>query len=215
MAASHPNQPAPPGDFVGPWYVRWPGDSLPALPSLPGFVAAPAEDDRTLASLAGLDLAEVAARRRAGNQPYLAHLDGEPVALGWSTGKGVEIGELDLAFTLPPGNRYLWGFVTAPARRGRGLYPRLLQAILRIEGMEGADIRAWIGHEPDNTASSRGILKAGFRCVGHVFRTPPGTFVVTPTGPLERARAGADLLGATLLGAGAPSRAGTDPAAPP
>jgi GNAT superfamily N-acetyltransferase len=212
MAAPHPNQPALPGDFVGPWYVRWPGDPLPALPSLPGFVAAPAEDDRTLAVLAGIDLAEVAARRRAGNQPYLARLDGEPVALGWSTGTVVEIGELALAFTLPPGNRYLWGFETAPAWRGRGLYPRLLQAILRAEGDE---ICAWIGHEPDNTASSRGIIKAGFRCVGHVFRTPAGTVLVTPTGPLERARAGAALLGATLLGADAPSRSGIDPAATP
>jgi GNAT superfamily N-acetyltransferase len=210
MAASPRNQPGPPGDFVGPWYVRWPGDPLPALPPLPGFTAAPAEDDRTLAALAGVELAEVAARRRAGNRPYLARLDGEPVALGWSTGTAVEIGELDLAFTLPPGNRYLWGFVTAPAWRGRGLYPRLLQAILRAEG---ADIRAWIGHEPGNTASARGILRAGFRCVGHVFRTPAGIFVVTPTGPIERARAGAALLGATLHGENESSRLGTAPAA--
>lgn len=195
MVASPPTHPAPPGDFVGPWYVRWPGDPLPALPPLPDFVAVSADDDQTLAALAGIDLAEVAERRQAGNQPYLALLAGEPVALGWSTGTTVEIGELDLAFTLPPGNRYLWGFVTAPAWRGRGLYPRLLQHILRLEG---ADIRAWIGHEPGNIASSRGILKAGFRCVGHVFRTPGGAFVVTPIGPLDRARAGAAILGSTL-----------------
>jgi hypothetical protein len=210
MAAPHPNQPALPGDFVGPWYVRWPGDPLPSLPPLPGFIAAPADDDRTLAALAGIDLAEVAARRRAGNQPYLAQLDGDPVALGWSTGNIIEIGELDITAPLPPGNRYLWGFVTVPAQRGRGLYPRLLQAILRAEG---ADIRAWIGHEPDNTASSRGILKAGFRCVGHVFRIPDGTFVVTPTGPVERARAGAAILGAALSDEGEPPRPGTSLAA--
>jgi GNAT superfamily N-acetyltransferase len=202
MAAPHPNQPVPPGDFVGPWYVRWPGDPLPALPPLPGFVAAPAEDDRILAALAGIDLVEVASRRRAGNQPYLVRLNGEPVALGWSTGTTIDIGELGLTASLPPGNRYLWGFETTPTWRGRGLYPRLLQAILRAEGDEICD---WIGHEPDNVASSRGIIKAGFRCVGHVFRTPAGTFVVTPTGPLERARAGAALLGATLLGADASS----------
>jgi GNAT superfamily N-acetyltransferase len=195
MAGTQPALAFPPGDFVGPWYARWPGDPLPDLPPLPGFTAAPAEDDHLLATLAEIALVEVAARRRAGNLPYLAHLHGEPVAVGWSTGTTLEIGELDLRLALPTGNRYLWGFVTLPARRGLGLYPRLLQAILRLEG---ADIRAWIGHEPPNTASARGILKAGFRRVGDVFRTPAGTFVLTPTGPLDRARAGAALLGATL-----------------
>jgi ribosomal protein S18 acetylase RimI-like enzyme len=188
----------PPGDFVGPWYVRWPGDVLPELLPVPGLVAALAEDDEMLAELARIEPGEVAARRRAGNRPYVARLDGEPVALGWSTSSAVEIGELDLVFTLPPGNSYLWGFVTAPAWRGRGLYPRLLQAILRAEG---DDLRAWIGHEPPNAASARGILKAGFGCVGDVFRTPAGGFVLAPSGPIERARAGAALLGATLLDA--------------
>ena len=185
-----------PGDFVGPWYVRWPGDELPVLPPVSGFAVAPADDDGILAALAGIALAEVVARRRAGNRPYLARLGGEPVALGWSTGTAVEIGELDLAFTLPPGNRYLWGFVTLPAWRGRGIYPRLLQAILRAEGDE---VRAWIGHEPHNDASARGILKAGFGCVGNVFRTSDGSFALTPTGPGEHAEAGAALLGAALL----------------
>lgn len=196
-----------PGDFVGPWYVRWPGDALPVLPPVSGFAVAPADDDGIRAVLAGIERAEVAARRRAGNRPYLASLDGEPVALGWSTGTSVEIGELDLTFALPPGNTYLWGFVTAPAWRGRGCYPRLLQAILRAEGDE---VRAWIGHEPHNDASARGILKAGFGCVGDVFRTPTGGFVLSPKGSLDRAEAGAALLGATLL---PPSRAGTNPAA--
>lgn len=190
--------PAAPGDFVGPWYAHWPDDPLPPLSPLPGFTTAPATDDRALAALAEIDLAEVATRRAAGNMPYLAYLAGQAVACGWSTAGIVEIGELGLTFALPPGNRYLWGFVTAPHYRGRGVYPRLLQAILSAEG---SATRAWIGHEPHNTASARGILNAGFRCVGDVFRTPAGTFLLTPAGPLDRARAGADLLGATLHGA--------------
>ena len=190
--------PAASGDFVGPWYAHWPDDPLPVLSPLPGFTMVPAIDDHALATLAEIDLAEVAARRAADNTPYLAYLAGQVVACGWSSASIVEIGELGLTFTLPPGNRYLWGFVTDPHYRGRGLYPRLLQAILRAEG---ADIRAWIGQEPNNTASARGIINAGFRCVGDVFRTPAGTFLLTPAGPLDRARAGADLLGATLHGA--------------
>jgi hypothetical protein len=154
------------------------------------------DDDEVLAELAGIDLGEVAAHRRSGNQPYVARLDGELVAVGWSTRSTVEIGELDLTFMLPPGNSYLWGFVTAPAWRGRGFYPRLLQAILRAEGDE---VCAWIGHEPPNVASARGIIRAGFSCVGNVFRTTAGSFVLAPSGPIARARAGAALLGAVVL----------------
>lgn len=185
------------GIFVGAWYTRWPGDPLPALPPLPFLAIAPANDDRVLAALAGSTLNEVAAHRAGGNRPYLAYLDGEAVACGWCTGVAIEIGELDLAFSLPSGNRYLWGFVTAAPWRGRGLYPHLLQAMLRGECGDDAN-RAWIGHAPDNVASARGILKAGFRRVGDVFFAPGGGFNFVPVGPLDRARAGAALLGATL-----------------
>jgi GNAT superfamily N-acetyltransferase len=188
------------GDFVGPWYAWWPGDPLPALPPQPGFAATPADEDGVLTALAGIGVEEVAARRRAGHRPYIAHLGGEPVAHGWSTGGAVEIGELGLAFTLPPGERYLWGFATEEHWRGRGLYPRLLQAILRHEGL--SDVRYWIGHTPENAPSARGILKAGFRRVGDVYRLPTGRFVLVPTGPLERAPLGAALLGAQLHGEG-------------
>jgi hypothetical protein len=169
----------------------------PPLPPLPGFSAAPADDELALAVLARLGVAEVAARRRAGNRPYVARLGGEPVAHGWSTGGAVEIGELGLALALPPGERYLWGFETAGRWRGRGIYPRLLQAILRHKAPGGA--RYWIGHEPHNTASARGILKAGFRRVGDVYLGPAGRLELVPVGPIERARAGAAALGGALL----------------
>lgn len=188
--------PRPIGGFAGPWYTWWAGDTLPPLPAWPGLVAAPAEDDAALAALAALDLAEVARRRREGNRPYLASVAGEPVACGWSTARRVEIGEIDLAFSLPPGGRYLWGFVTAEPWRGRGLYPRLLQAILRAETIP--DARFWIGHTPDNHASARGILKAGFRRVGDVHFLQGGGFALFPAGPSARAAAGAALLGAEL-----------------
>ena len=189
-------QPGAEGDFVGPWYAWQPGDSLPPLPPLPGFVAGPADDDRALAALAGRGIDEVMALRRVGNRPYVARLAGELVAHGWSTDRTVEIGEVGLRFALPPDERYLWGFVTEARWRGRGVYPRLLQAILRQEG--AGDVRCWIGHEPDNVASARGILKAGFRRVGDVYRLPTGRLALDPVGPIERARAGAALLGADL-----------------
>jgi len=184
------------GLFVGPWYSWWPGDALPALPHLPGFTAVPADDDLALARFASLPVEEVAARREAGNRLYLARMAGEEVASGWSAWKRIEIGELGLSSALPADERYLWGFTTAEHWRGRGLYPRLLQAILRHEGAGGA--RFWIGHTPENRASARGILKAGFSRVGDVYRLPGGGLALVPTGPLERARTGAALLGAAL-----------------
>ena len=43
-----------------------------------------------------------------------------------------------LSWPLGPQDRHLWDFVTLPAYRGRGVYPHLLQAILRAES-EGAE----------------------------------------------------------------------------
>ena len=188
-------RPSPGAEFVGSWYTWWPGDPLPTLPPLPDFITAPA-DDRTFAAAAGIDVEEVVTTRRFGNQPYLARFAGEPVAYGWSTGSRVEIGEVGLSFTLPPGERYLWGFVTREQWRGRGIYPHLLRAILRHEESERA--RYWIGHDPGNQASAKGILKAGFGRVGDVYRLTEGRLVLVPVGPIERARVGAALLGAEL-----------------
>lgn len=184
------------GEFVGPWYTWWCGDPLPALPVLPGFTAVVADDERTLAALARIDIATVAAWRRAGNQPYLAYLCGEPVGYGWTTGHRLEIGELGLSRVLPPGDRYLWGFATVERWRGRGVYRHLLQAIVHHEARGGT--RFWIGHTPENRASATSIPRAGFHRVGDVYRLPTGQLVLAPVRPFERARIGAAVLGAAL-----------------
>lgn len=56
--------------------------------------------------------------------------------------------------------RYLWNFVTLTAHRGLGIYPRLLDAIVRTESREAE--RFWIAYAPENHASGSGIRKAGF-----------------------------------------------------
>lgn len=186
------------GEFVGPCYAWWPGDPLPELPPLPGFVATVADDDSALVDASGLDPAEVAARRRDGNRPYLASVRGTPVAWGWVAERILSIGELGVTTTLPPGNHYLWDFVTLAGWRGRGLYPRLLSAILRDEAAR--DVRCWIGHEPGNAASARGILKAGFRPVGDIHARSGGGYLLLPTGSIARARVGAPIFGAVVRG---------------
>jgi RimJ/RimL family protein N-acetyltransferase len=86
--------------------------------------------------------------------------------------------------------------VTAESWRGRGIYPHLLQTILRHDAADGS--RYWIGHEPGNKASARGMRKAGFRRVGDAYRIPDGRLVLVPVGPIERARVGAGVLGIEL-----------------
>ncbi len=86
---------------------------------------------------------------------------------------------------LTPSDRALWDFVTFEAWRGRGIYPLLLQAILRTEQSEAE--RFWIGHRADNDASKRGILKAGFQLSNIGVMTPDYQPRAVPRGNRERA----------------------------
>lgn len=188
------------GDFVGPWYAWWPGDPAPTFAVWPEFRAAPADDDTALGGLIGVEAAELQVWQGDGNQPYLARVAGEVVACGWSATRTLAIGELGLMRSLSSGERYLWGFVTAEPWRGRGIYPRLLAAIIRHEG---AAHRYWIGHEPGHNSSNRGIVKAGFQQVGEIYHRAAGDFALLPTGDSARAEVGAAVLGATVIDAGA------------
>ena len=58
------------------------------------------------------------------------------------------------------------------------------------------------GHEPNNTASRRGILKAGFRLAGHIWRSGSGepVFDGDAADDPELARRAARTLGLPLIG---------------
>lgn len=174
-----------------------PGDPIPELPALDGFGAASGAEPAELARLTGLDAAAVAARLAAGHRCYVARLGAAPIAYGWVARAGATIGELDVAFRLGGADAYLWDFATLPAWRGRGVYPRLLQRILRAEGVAGR--RFWIINAPENVASAKGIAKAGFRVVGDLAFTRDGRAGVAPTGDQERAQLGAALLGVPIV----------------
>jgi len=183
------------GTFYG-WRRGWP------IPELSGrYVAALSTDDcppvSLLAELADLPESEILRRLNVGNKAYLLRVDDEPASYGWSATGPADIGNLKLSFTVPQGERYLWDFVTLPAFRGRGLYPHLLQHILRSEMAEAEWF--WIGHESDNEASRRGIHKAGFRPAGHIRRRPSGLeLVAAPTATRELAGGAAHALGLNL-----------------
>jgi GNAT superfamily N-acetyltransferase len=138
----------------------WHGDALPHLATLPDLAVHVETDVTRLADLTDLEPGEVAARLVAGNRPYVATIDGQPAAYGWVATIAATIGELELDFDVPATDRYLWDFVTLRQYRGRGIYPRLLQAIIQAEAPSAG--RFWIIHAPENAASGTGIRKAGF-----------------------------------------------------
>ncbi|HSK21329.1 MAG TPA: GNAT family N-acetyltransferase [Longimicrobiales bacterium] len=113
-----------------------------------------------MARLQGRARRDIEQRFVAGHTAWIATIDGEPAAWGWMATRSADIGEMGLTFKLPSRQRYLWNFVTRPAYRGHGIYPRLLDAIVRAESTR-AD-RFWIAHAPENRASEAGIRRAGF-----------------------------------------------------
>jgi RimJ/RimL family protein N-acetyltransferase len=180
-----------PSGAVGILYAWWRADPLPSLPAVPGATMAPCRDESLIATLMDSDAESIRERFDQGHQPWLARIEGEPAGWGWVAGSQAAIGELGITLTLRPGDRYLWDFATPRSWRGRGVYPALLQAILAEEGAA----RYWIGHDVGNTASARGIVKAGFREVGTVHRMADGKLTFIPDGPTDHAEAATDLLG--------------------
>lgn len=179
----------------------WSPDPLPDLPALPGFQVALVGDDpaanRALARLNRLPVAEVRARRASGHRPYLGLLDGQPVAYGWVATEEASIGELSVTIRLPRGNRYLWDFATLPDFQGHGIYPLLLQAILRQESRDAE--RFWIIFAPENLPSGAGMEHAGLAPVGSLSFREDGGVGLASLGSYERAQAGAELLGVPLV----------------
>jgi GNAT superfamily N-acetyltransferase len=177
----------------------WRGDPLPSLPPLDSFRAVYTRDETVLARLGRLDPSEIRRRLAAGHRPYVGYLAETAVAYGWVATRCADIGELGLAFRLPRRNRYLWDFATLPQWRGRGVYPHLLQAILRQE-LPQADA-FWIIRAPENGPSGAGIGKAGFTAVGKLSLLADGRAGLAASGEERRAAAGAALLGVPLVGA--------------
>lgn len=140
--------------------VRHTESPLPELEPLRGLRVREECDAARMAALQARPLGEIARRFAAGHRAYVASYEGQAAAFGWVATRVAAIGELGATVALGANERYLWNFVTLPQFRGLGIYPRLLQAIMRIES-RGADT-FWIAYAPENRASAAGIHKAGF-----------------------------------------------------
>ncbi len=167
------------------------------MPVLLGFHAAIADDDAILAELNRIPIEAVRARKRDGHRPYVGRLYGTPVAYGWVATRVTSIGELDLTLELSSADRYLWDFATLPAWQGRGVYPRLLQAIPHQETHVAE--RFWIIYAPENLPSGAAMRKAGFTPAAELSFDGGRQVRLAPVGSHERARAAAELLGIPLV----------------
>jgi GNAT superfamily N-acetyltransferase len=185
-----------------PFAYRNTSEPIPQLTPLPGLAVRQEQSAAVMATLQGRPEADMARRFAAGHRAYVAVRDNVPAAFGWVATRWAEIGELGSAFVVPQGERYLWNFVTLEAHRGLGIYPRLLDAIVRAESAEAA--RFWIAYAPENHASGAGIRKAGFVDVAELSFDANGRAAVQALRP-DGARTAARVLGI---------RESTDPLAP-
>lgn len=138
-------------------------DASPSKPPIPGLAVHRELDPAVMSRLQSRAIAEIEARFAGGHRAYLATMHGAPAAWGWVATSSARIGEVGASFSLPSADRYLWNFVTLADHRGRGIYPRLLDAIVAAESAGGE--RFWIAWAPENHASGSGIHKAGFTVV--------------------------------------------------
>ena len=143
-----------------PLATRHRDDAAPALALLPGLTVERDQDAAFMAKLQSRSEEEMHRRFAAGHRAYVARLHGEAAGWGWVATETAVIGELQSSLTIPAGERYLWNFVTLASHRGLGIYPRLLDGIVRVEAREA--LRFWVAYAPENHASGSGIYKAGF-----------------------------------------------------
>lgn len=140
--------------------LRLRDDMVPEMAGMPQLSVAREPNPAAMARLQGKPIEEMNRRFAQGHRAYIGYWNGEPVSWGWVATTEAEIGELRITFTIPEGERYLWNFVTLASHRGLGIYPRLLNEIVRAESAEAE--RFWIAYAPENRASGSGIRRAGF-----------------------------------------------------
>lgn len=140
-------------------------DAFEGLPPLLGLEICRVWDAALMAELQQRPEAEMEKRFAEGHRAYVAWYHDERAAFGWVATRSAYVGEVKATMHLRENERYLWNFVTLPASRGRGIYPRLLADIVTAESE--ADT-FWIAYAPENRASESGIHKAGFRTVARM-----------------------------------------------
>ena len=151
-------------------------EQLPVIKQPARLIIQESTDVGLLSRLGETTVEDVIKRLANDHLAFVAYIDNKPAAFGWMARGKVSVGELNHSFVLPMQHRYLWNFRTLADYRGLGIYPALLQYIVRYEGTRAKQF--WIIHAPENTSSLKGIVKAGFRYVGKLYTAADGTAVL-------------------------------------
>ena len=166
-------------------YTLTTNDTLPAVQLPAGLRMEECTNVDLLAVMGTTTVEEVIKRMANDHVAFVAYINHVPASFGWMARSKALIGELSHEMILPLGNRYLWNFRTMESFRGLGIYPALLQYIVRQE-REKADC-FWIIHAPENASSLKGIKKAGFHYVGKLYSNK-GTATIEDSFLTERSR---------------------------
>ena len=146
--------------------------SLPTIKKPEGLRIEESTDVMLLAAMGEITVEEVIKRLANNHSAFITYIHDQPAAFGWMARSKAIIGELNHELILPEGNRYLWNFRTLTDFRGLGIYPALLQYIIRHESKRANQF--WIIHAPENKSSLSGIVKAGFEYAGKLYTDADG-----------------------------------------
>jgi hypothetical protein len=151
-------------------------DTLPSIKIIEGVRMEECSNVKLLSEIGTTTVDDVTTRLANGHVAFVAYVNNQPAAFGWIAREKAKIGELNHEMILPEGNRYLWNFRTLEKFRGFGIYPALLQYIIKsdIERVE----RFWIIHAPENISSLSGIIKAGFKFKGTLYTNKNGLVAI-------------------------------------
>lgn len=161
-------------------------EERPLIPQPAGLTIVESTDAKLLALLGSTTEEDVLKRLANDHLAFVAYMRNQPAAFGWMARGKATIGELNHTLILPHRNRYLWNFRTLADYRGLGIYPALLQHMIRHESNKAS--RFWIIHAPENKASLKGIQKAGFQYVGKLYTDADGSAAIEATPEAEKYR---------------------------
>lgn len=145
--------------------VRRAADPAPEVRHDPGLVFREAEraDGALYARVIGTDSPGTFRRRLTGTTHcFLVEGGaGELLHASWVTSSAAWTREIAAFVAPPPGDCYVYESFTAPAARGRGVYPFALSGIGSWAAGGGLG-RVWVAVESGNAPSLKAIRKAGF-----------------------------------------------------
>jgi hypothetical protein len=162
-------------------------DGLSRIPRKAGLAVRKNSDDAEMALVSGSMEGAVAARRAAGNVPYVARYRGRPAAYVWVATTIGHVPSLGLSFELPSTDRLIWDMTVVESGSEPGLCSQLLQEVIEREKAE----RYWIVAKPGEAAE---IDRAGFTLAADLYRSDGAACIECENSP-ERAQALAEVVG--------------------